>query len=1050
MDNNRIEIVASLDIPKTKSTIGNELKDEIKPYLDNNRALEIVCHIDTKSIQSLQSELSTVANQIKLNIPTQAVKVGVEGNTKVANEIAKSIEKTNNKALTLKKTLSDLDKKYTESFNAVTNKKGAIRAERTMSVIQSKLSSLGTVTVSGKYDDISKPNSLNQISATITATTGEVRTLNFELNKANKQFELMSSSYSDKGVNKVQKDIVRLDKELATFEASHNSIKSGLTEPLNEAHNALINLRSGVGSVEAVEKAFDELKKSAADIEVYLKPTAASFNIDDNAVNKAKNFDNVIKSLTIDVNALGESQNKVNLNDSLGNAVEKLKSLQQIEDESGKGLEWAKTYNEVSVIIQEITNNLKIAQKEESAFANDVGKRQSEALKEIANAYKEIYQSNKVLNSDKSTDVQKDIAQQHLNIQNEIINTKIQQLEQEGLLTAEIQKEIQEYEILNQEQNAIANSIRIRSQEEQKAATQNELQVKSLREIKSAYSLISKEYKTLYASNSTDTQREIASQRIEEQLNIINGLKEQLAQEGLITSEIEKQIEAYRKAAEQQNEISKSNRDKYDTSMGFDIQKTTNALNDWANKNKKVVQSNKMLSDGTMTVSEKLENLQNRLKDANNLSPEAFKHLKEEIAAFKKECDAAGLTVSSFFRSMRMQLSQVLMQWISLQGAIRIVRSLVNEVTALDTAMINMRRVTSGTDEEYSQFLDNANKKARELKTTTSSLVEQSYQWAKLGYDMKDALELSEASTIFSKVADVGQDQALSNLVTTLKAFNIEAGNTILVVDKLDKLNNEYAVSASGLGQALERSASAMAMTGNTLEQTLALITGTGEITQNLENTGQALRIISLRLQNMKGELEELGEPVDDLMEVSKVQTQILNLTNNRVNIFDQDTENFRSTYEIMKDISEVWDSLSSTNRASLTEILFGKNRANVGLAMIQAFQSGQIEAAYEDAVNAAGTATKEYNEMMEGIESHFNALKGQFQEFANAVLNSGLIKFVVDSATTILKLLTEITNKAGTFTTVLLTFHTISTFKWNKGKLKLNVPIYAPLQLCA
>ena len=78
-------------------------------------------------------------------------------------------------------------------------------------------------------------------------------------------------------------------------------------------------------------------------------------------------------------------------------------------------------------------------------------------------------------------------------------------------------------------------------------------------------------------------------------------------------------------------------------------------------------------------------------------------------------------------------------------------------------------------------------------------------------------------------------------------------------------------------------------------------------------------------VQNMKGALEELDEPVDDLMEVSKVQTQILNLTHNQVNVFDEATQEFRSTYDIMKDISEIWDSLSSTSRANLTEILFGR-----------------------------------------------------------------------------------------------------------------------------
>jgi TP901 family phage tail tape measure protein len=240
------------------------------------------------------------------------------------------------------------------------------------------------------------------------------------------------------------------------------------------------------------------------------------------------------------------------------------------------------------------------------------------------------------------------------------------------------------------------------------------------------------------------------------------------------------------------------------------------------------------------------------------------------------------------------------------------------------------------------------------------------------------------------------------------------------VVDKLDKLNNEYAVSAAGLGEGLERSASAMAMSGNTLEETLAMLTGAGEITQNLENTGNGIKILSLRLRGMKGALEELNEPVDDLMEVSKIQTQILNLTHNQVNIFDEATQEFRSTYDIMKDISDIWDSLSSTSRANLTEILFGKQRANIGLALIQAFQSGQVQSAFEDATNAAGTATEEYDKMMQGVQAQLDAFKGAFQEFSNAFINSDLLKGLVKFGTQFIQLLTTATDKVGGLVVVL------------------------------
>ena len=74
----------------------------------------------------------------------------------------------------------------------------------------------------------------------------------------------------------------------------------------------------------------------------------------------------------------------------------------------------------------------------------------------------------------------------------------------------------------------------------------------------------------------------------------------------------------------------------------------------------------------------------------------------------------------------------------------------------------------------------------------------------------------------------------------------------------------------------------------------------------------------------MKGELEELGEEVDENVDsISKIQTQILNLTHGKVNIFD-DAGNFKDIYQTTKDIADVFYTLSDPERASLLEIIAG------------------------------------------------------------------------------------------------------------------------------
>lgn len=90
-------------------------------------------------------------------------------------------------------------------------------------------------------------------------------------------------------------------------------------------------------------------------------------------------------------------------------------------------------------------------------------------------------------------------------------------------------------------------------------------------------------------------------------------------------------------------------------------------------------------------------------------------------------------------------------------------------------------------------------------------------------------------------------------------------------------------------------------------------------------NRQNALKILSLRLRGMSGELEKLGEDVDENVEsLSKMQTKILNLSHGKVNIFEDDGS-FKSTYEIMQGIAKVYYDLTDTDRADLLETIAGR-----------------------------------------------------------------------------------------------------------------------------
>ena len=412
---------------------------------------------------------------------------------------------------------------------------------------------------------------------------------------------------------------------------------------------------------------------------------------------------------------------------------------------------------------------------------------------------------------------------------------------------------------------------------------------------------------------------------------------------------------------------------------------------------------------------ESIEVLQRRLRELSatgNMLESDLKDIAQEFNDITVSATLAGKTGKSFALSMQ-DAARRIVQYISID---RVFDHLINatvdmarNVYDIDTAMTGLMKVTDETSDRYNKFLKTSAASAKDLKRSISSMVEQSAEWAKLGYSIDEAEELAKLSSVYANVADVDNSTAVSDMVTAMKAFSIESQDAITIIDSMNQLGNQFATDAASLGEGLSRAASSMHVAGADMYQTLAMLTGGAEITQNAGEFGNFLKVASMRIRGMTGELEALGEEVDESVEsISKVQTQILNLTHGKVNIFDSEGE-FRNYFEVMKEIADVMDELSSTEQASMTELLFGKQRGNQGAALIQAFQSGQIEKAYQSALKSSGSAMAEQEKWSESLQAHLGELKATWQEVSQTFLDSEFLKNAVDVATTLLERLVDI-----------------------------------------
>ena len=145
------------------------------------------------------------------------------------------------------------------------------------------------------------------------------------------------------------------------------------------------------------------------------------------------------------------------------------------------------------------------------------------------------------------------------------------------------------------------------------------------------------------------------------------------------------------------------------------------------------------------------------------------------------------------------------------------------------------------------------------------------------------------------------------------------------IVDKLNNIGNNFSISTDGLATALQKSASALTTAGNTMDEAVALATAGNQIPQDPESVGAGIRTIALRIQGTeeaKKQLEDLGEDTDDyvVQTTSKINESVRNFTavasNNfkGVSLLDSNG-NYRSTYEILQDIADIYKEIQETDK---------------------------------------------------------------------------------------------------------------------------------------
>ena len=166
-------------------------------------------------------------------------------------------------------------------------------------------------------------------------------------------------------------------------------------------------------------------------------------------------------------------------------------------------------------------------------------------------------------------------------------------------------------------------------------------------------------------------------------------------------------------------------------------------------------------------------------------------------------------------------------------------------------------------------------------------------------------------------------------------------------------------VSSADLARNLGNMSAAMSVGGNTMEESIGLLTGITEITRSAASASRALVTIQSRFNQIVDESSSTGKNL------------LKWYTEHGIAVKD-DAGQLRSLYDVMSDLAAKWNSINKNEQSYFMQQQAGARQFQNLASLLSNFNS--VQKATELAYNSSGSAAAENAKVLEGLEAKTNA----------------------------------------------------------------------------
>ncbi len=322
-------------------------------------------------------------------------------------------------------------------------------------------------------------------------------------------------------------------------------------------------------------------------------------------------------------------------------------------------------------------------------------------------------------------------------------------------------------------------------------------------------------------------------------------------------------------------------------------------------------------------------------------------------------------------------------------------RKMVETAADLDEKLTDLRMVTGENYEEASKLVDEYNKLAKELGSTTVEVLDASSEWLRQGKTEAETAELIQQSMILSKVGAMDSATATERLTSTMNGYKLAVEDVAGVVDKFTAVDMAAAVSADELAESLSHTASSAYLAGIDINKIIAYLTVVEETTRKSASVvGESFKSIFARIGKVTN-----GDAIDDMGEdISKVETTLRSLG---IELRKSENE-FRNYDEILDEVGAKWSSYSTVVQRQIATAFGGVYQSENFLALMNNYD--KVSKYVKIAEDSAGTATQKFTAYQESVEAHANELIATAESLAKNTVSADFMNGLMSAGTNLLE----------------------------------------------